>query len=144
MTASVKVSGTWKAGNYYVKVAGAWKACAVYAKVSGVWKLIASHLSATLSPTSISQSVANGSVTLFNSCTTTADGAIGTPTYAWERTGGDTRIVATNPTSATTSFNSTGTNEIVAASFKCVVTDDVGSVDTSNTVSVQATHGSPP
>jgi hypothetical protein len=97
---------------------------------------------AQLSTTSISEAVANGTVTLSGSCTCNVYSNLGSATYSWTRVSGDASVTALSSTSATTQFQSVGTNVERTADFKCTVTDSLGAVD-SDIVTITATHGTP-
>lgn len=58
--------------------------------------------------------------------------------YVWLRVGGSKSIVPTNPTGATTQFYSTETlqNKTIVAFFECVVTDSLGRISRSPSVTV--------
>lgn len=93
---------------------------------------------------SISEGVANGSVTLTGTSSVNASGGVEPYTYSWTRTAGDTQITPSASTSATTGWGSSGTDQLRNATYKCTVTDaELTAVEVTG-FSITAIHGSPP
>jgi hypothetical protein len=86
---------------------------------------IPSALSLTISPSSLTSSGSNSSVTTA-STTATPFGGTSPYTYAWTRQSGSTDIAVDSSTSATTTFTGTSlvSGSTYDAVFRCTVTDD--------------------
>ncbi|MEL7447750.1 MAG: hypothetical protein AAFN78_00995 [Pseudomonadota bacterium] len=100
-------------------------------------------LTAVISFGNLFSNVANGTQNTPQTRTCEAAGGDAPYTYQWTRVSGDTQITAVASTSATTSFQSTGTNQLRQAVFRCDVTDDFAppNVVQSNTITVSVNHG---
>ena len=121
-----KVGGTWEfCETVYTKVSGTWKPCThIYTKVAGAWKLVHRGLNANVSPTSLNPVDTQTSA----SCTCTAANGRSPYTYSWQRVSGDTEVTANTPTASVTTFNNSENGVTHNAVFKCVVTDNHGTV----------------
>ena len=70
-----------------------------------------------------------------NAVTVTAVGGTGPYTYAWTRLSGSTAVDADSPTNATTTFTAIVPRDgVCTATFRCTVTDSLGSTGTVNVV----------
>lgn len=121
MPFDIYASGANRTARPYVFASGANRAVQrVYVFSGGANRLVFSALSASISPASIN-TLGNPSAAV----TCTPAGNVGSCTFSWVRTSGDTRISANSPSSATTQFSRTGfaIGEIASASFTCTVTD---------------------
>lgn len=68
-----------------------------------------------------------------NSVTATASGGTGPYTYAWTRISGDSAVVATSPTSASTTFHgNVGKNQDLQATFRVTATDSLSATATAD------------
>jgi hypothetical protein len=95
----------------------------------------ASAFSASVSPSSVSGSRATIGTATTGACTCTPVGAT-SPTYTWTFVSGDSGVVPTAGTSATTAFSASVSagNDARSAVYKCVVHDSAGGTVDSDTV----------
>lgn len=93
--------------------------------------------SATLSPTSVSDSrVGFGSIYTPTVICTAVNGA-GTMTYTWTRVSGDASVFPNNPYSYATQFTGFGTTgDNRTTVYRCVVTDSLGNFAYSDNVTI--------
>jgi hypothetical protein len=127
-------SGANRTARPYVYTSGANRPVQrVYVYSGGANRLVFSALAASISPSSIN-TTGNPSP----SATCNVSGNVGTVTYSWVRTSGDTRITVNAPSSAATNFSRTGfaLNEIASATFTCTVTDTGTGLTTSASINV--------
>ncbi len=105
-------------------------------------------LGVTIPGAQVNESVANGAVNPIPNSSKTATGSGGNPayTYQWVRTSGDTELTFNSPTSATTTFRSSGgTNEQFQSFFRCDIDDAVSAGPVaSNTFRLSVIHGTLP
>lgn len=87
---------------------------------------------------------ANGSQSYGIGTTVTAYGGSPSYSYDWEYVSGDVQISAVSDTSATTTWQSNGTDEIFSSVWRCKVTDSASRIVYSDNVSIEFTHGTPP
>lgn len=93
---------------------------------------------------SVVAAVANGSQSYGTGTTVTAYGGSPSYSYDWEYVSGDVQISAVSDTSASTTWQSNGTNQVFSAIWRCKVTDLGSRTTYSDNVTIQATHGTPP
>lgn len=120
----------------------AWQAVLSY--FDGVaWITLAASdpLTATRSPSTVSKTGANGPLTT-PICTCSPAGGTAPYTYQWIYSSG-VAVTVNSPTSATTSFSHTGTDESVEGRYFCRVTDANTDTADTPTVRVRFTHGNP-
>lgn len=100
-------------------------------------------MSASASPTSLYEAGDTGTITS-NSTTVTPAGGSSPYTYAWTKVTGDT-LTVTSPTSATTTFSTSGLAEgnFVAATYRCTVTDSTTPTALTATADVSVTLENP-
>lgn len=123
MPAFGRVSGVWKELDPRVNIGGVWKNVSEgYVKVAGVWERFYTRFNISVSPDEASFIGAGPGTFTTNSVTVTAEGT-GPFTYSWARSGGDSRVTAVSPTSATTAFRASIGVELVTAEFIVTVTD---------------------
>lgn len=92
-------------------------------------------LSVSASPTYVENIISSPGIATTDTTTATATGGSGSKTYSWTRVSGDTGLVPTASTSATTAFQgSVGGSYPTSRSavFKCTVTDSSGSASSNN------------
>lgn len=136
MPAFRNISGTWKNVAVYRNISGTWKLGILWRKISGTWKQITSVMTASATPTAVGNVHIGGGTTTVTSDATTATPSGGTApyTYAWSQTGGDSMTI-TSPTAASTTFSKSVPDAVgYEGYFVCVVTDNVGQVAATNTV----------
>ena len=99
-------------------------------------------LSASRSPSILNKSGPNGSLTS-GACICTPSGGSAPYSYLWQYVSGET-LTVNSPTSASTTFSHTGTNEFVEGRYRCRVTDNNSDEAFTPFVRVRFTHGTPP
>lgn len=88
-------------------------------------KIFTTTMTATVSPTGVSEGISGGGTATTESVTTTPTGGTAPYTYAWVKTSGEGTIL--NPNNATTRFSHSLANEDEATGiFECTVTDSLG------------------
>lgn len=123
---AVGVSGSYKYVNTVgVGVGGVYKDVPeVFVGVGGVWERVFIKLTASASPTSAS---AAQDVTTTNLVTITPAGGTSPYTYAWSRISSTTNAEnVSNATAQAVTFNDPVLATSTSASWRCVVTDNVG------------------
>lgn len=133
-----KISGSWRpVANPFLEIAGAWRAVTKgWVKVAGVWRQFFGPLSVGLDTTT---ATASGSAGLLTSNTVTASGVQGVPAYiyAWQYVSGDVGPAPTSGMTATTAWSAiSGPSTVLAAVWRCKVTDMNGNIAYSANVSV--------
>lgn len=133
----VRVGGAWESPDRAEAYKdGAWRTLQYgEAYYSGAWRQIATFvpaLSVAISPTTAS---ATGSTVTTNSVTATPTGGLGPFTYAWTlvSNSGVTSPAITSPSTAATRFTGSPTDgHSGTATFRCTVTDSLGTVATAD------------
>lgn len=92
---------------------------------------------------SIAEEVDNGLQTSTGTSSVTAEGGIGEVTYTWVRVSGSSAVNPTDWYAADTQWESYGTSETNSATFKCVVADNVDTLEETGYV-ISMLHGLPP
>lgn len=134
----VRVNGAWEdIDSGLVRVGNAWKRLAsIRVYVGGAWKegkVFVPPLSLSITPDTASAVRTGPGTATTGSVTATPAGGQTPFTYAWTRISGVGTIGS--PTSATTAFSQTlGIGDDVSGTFRCTVTDSVGSTATSDIV----------
>lgn len=123
MPAFGRVSGVSQELDPRAKVNGVWENISEGSvKVAGVWERFYTRFNISVSPET-AEAVGGGPGTFTtNSVTVTAEGT-GPFNYSWARSGGDSRVTALSPSSATTAFRASIGVELVTAEFIITVTD---------------------
>ena len=98
-------------------------------------------LTASRSPSTLTKNGANGLLTT-GACVCTPAGGSAPYAFLWQHVSGEV-LVVNSPTSASTTFSHTGTNEAVSGRYRCRVTDNNTDIAFTSTVRVNFQHGTP-
>jgi hypothetical protein len=129
----VRCGGAWRTittGEAFVN--GAWRTLRYgEAYIDGAWKQVATFVQPLTLSVSPPSTGANAGATTTPSVTATPSGGLGPFTYSWAKLSGDA-VSANSPSLATTSFTLTSGSPPANATFRCTVTDALGSTATAD------------